>query len=227
MKKSLITSLLLLAVTFGNSQTAEDLFMSKDVEVTWLGVDFSHVKLIGDFSHGGKLAVPGGYGSVQFGDGTTLSTVYIRDEYFPKWNKLIVTEDRKYDIRGMLRKGYISIDIGMLMKINANAATEDMEAYKTPFYTKENLEEFISEYNIEKKEGIGVFFIAECLNKTEVEAYFHFVAINMKSKEILVYKRLRGKPQGAGLRNYWAGSIFHIIEEIRDRHYKVWKKRFN
>lgn len=213
MKKSFITFLLLLAAISGNSQTAEDLFMSSDVEVSWLGIDFSHVKIIGDFS--------------QVATASSKSTVQIRDEYFPKWNNLIVTEDRKFDIRGMLRKGYISYDIGMLMKINSDAATEDMEAYKTPYYSKENLEEFISEYNIEKKEGIGVFFIAECLNKTAVEAYFHFVAINMKTKEILVYKRLRGEPSGAGLRNYWAGSIFRVMVEIKDRHYKIWKKRFN
>ena len=212
MKKQFITLLLSLFAILGNSQTAEDIFKSSDVKISWLGIDFSHVKLIGDFS--------------QFASAGEKSSVQIRDQYFPKWNNLIMAEPEKYDIKGMLRKGDIHYDVDMLMRINSTSAVEDIESYNTPNYTIEDIKDFIIDYNIENKEGIGVIFIAESLNKNAQEAYFHFVAVNMKTKELLIHERLRGEPRGFGLRNYWAGSIYSIIKDIRKVHYNNWRYKF-
>ena len=50
MKKALIIGIFCsISSSFLNAQTAEDLFKSKNVKVSWLGIDFSHAKLIGDF----------------------------------------------------------------------------------------------------------------------------------------------------------------------------------
>jgi len=212
MKKQFITFFLLLFSVIGNSQTAEDIFKSSDVKISWLGIDFSHVKLIGDFS--------------EFSGAGEKSFVQIRDQYFRQWNNLILAEPQKYDIKGMLRKGDIYDDIEMLMKINYKSAIENMESYNTPNYTTDSIEDFIAPYDIENKEGIGVLFIAESLNKNTKEAYFHFVAINMKTKKLLIHERLRGVPVGFGLRNYWAGSIYYVINDIKKVHYKNWKKKF-
>tara|TARA_B110000037_G_C17119218_1_gene505065 strand:+ start:3265 stop:3906 length:642 start_codon:yes stop_codon:yes gene_type:complete len=212
MKIFLITFSLSLFSVIGTSQITKELFKPSDVEVSWLGIDFSHVKLIGEFSQFSSLG--GG------------SAVQIRDQYFPSWNHLMLNEREKYDIKGMLRKGDINYDIDMLMSINSNAAIENMETYNTPHYTLDNIKSFITLYNTEDKEGIGILFIAESLNKSNIEAYFHFVAIDMKTKEILIHQRIRGLPRGFGLRNYWAGSIFNIIKDIEKVHYRNWKHKF-
>ena len=211
MKKQIITIVLLIVSLFGESQTVQDLFNSSNVQISWLGVDFSHVKLIGDFS--------------QFNGAGEKSNMQIRDEYFVAWNKLILQEPDKYDIKGMLRKDTIIYDIDMLMKINAATPLEDMESYNTPKYTENDIKNFISSYNTEGKKGIGILFLAESLNKSAKEAYFHFVAINMKTKKILIHDRLRGKPKGFGLRNYWAGSIYRIIKKIKKKRYTIWMKQ--
>lgn len=191
------------------SQNREDLFSSNDVKISWLGIDFSHVQLIGDFS--------------QFFSAGEKSTVQIRDEFFPKWNDLILSEPEKYDIKGMLRKGNINYDINMIMEINSKSALEDMESYNTPNYTIDSIKSIVATYDIKNKNGIGILFIAESLNKNSEEAYFHFVALNMVTKELLIHERLRGEPRGFGLRNYWAGAIYGIIKDIKKVHYKNWK----
>jgi hypothetical protein len=201
---------LLLSTAIGYSQNREDLFKPSDVKISYLGIDFSHVKLIGNFS--------------QFSSAGEKSTVQIRDLYFPKWNKLILAEPEKYDIKGMLRKGDIYYDLNMLMRINSNSALENMESYNTPNYTLDSIKIIIDTYEMEKKDGIGILFIAECLNKNNEEAYFHFVALNMNTKEVLIHERLRGEPRGFGLRNYWAGAIYSIIKDIKKLHYKNWKR---
>jgi len=212
MKKQFFTIMILLCSIIGNSQTIKDLFLSSDVKVSWLGIDFSHVKLIGDFS--------------EFGEAGSKNTAQIRDQYFTGWNNLVLAEPQKYDIKGMLREGDINNDIEMVMDINAKTNLKDMESYNTPKYSKDNIKEFVHEYDLKNKEGIGVLFIAECLNKNAEEAIFHFVAINMHTGEILLQERLSGKPKGFGLRNYWAGALYSIIKDIKTKEYIKWKNEY-
>jgi hypothetical protein len=84
----------------------------------------------------------------------------------------------------------------------------------------------VNQYNLEGRDGIGVVFIAESLNKSYKEAYFHFVAINMKTGEVLFHQRLRGEPSGFGLRNYWANSVYRVINDIKLYYYVRWKEDF-
>jgi len=211
MKKLYLLFLLLPCTVYGYSQSVEDIFQQSDVKVSWLGVDFSHVKLIGNFA--------------EFFEAGEKSSWQIRDIYFPSWNGIILSEPDKYDIRGMLRKPNIWYDIDMIGEINAQANVDDMESYNNYKFTDDDIQSFVSQYNLKDKEGIGVLFIAECLNKNALEAYYHFVAISMPTGDILFHERLRGEPNGFGLRNYWANSIYHVIKNIRDYYYFNWKER--
>ena len=211
MKKLLLMCLLLICIVSAKAQTVQDLFHPGEVKISWLGVDFSHVKLIGNFA--------------EFFEAGDKSTWQIRDIYFPSWNRIILEESAKYDIRGMLRTYDIYYDIDMIMDLNARAPLEEMESYNTPKFTGEDIESFVRDYNLEGKEGIGVLFIAECLNKSAMEAYFHFVAINMVTGEVLLHERLRGEPKGFGLRNYWANSMYRIIKDIQYYYYGSWKSK--
>jgi hypothetical protein len=192
------------------SQTAEDLFKTNEMKISWLGIDFSHVNLIGRFSNftGDK------------------SSWEIKHVYFPAWNKAIVDEREKYDIKGMLRKDVIYYDVDMIGMINEHAPLEDLESYNTPRYTQEDIIKFVSAYNTEGKTGIGVALIAETLNKAENESYFHFIAINLSNKEVLIHQRLRGEPGGLGFRNYWAGAILDVMRQIDENYYKLWRSEY-
>jgi len=127
----------------------------------------------------------------------------------------------------MLRLDSLIYDIDMIMKVNYDTPLNDMESYNTPNYTENDIKSFISSYKTSDKEGIGILFLAESLNKTREEGVFHFVVINLKTKELLFHERLNGKPRGFGLRNYWAGSIYKIIKEIKNYRYEVWKRNSN
>ena len=212
-KNHIITYLLSLFTLIGYSQTKQDLFTPNDIKISWLGNDFSHVKLIGEFS--------------QFAEAGNKSSVQIRDKYFPGWNNLVLSEPDKYDIKGMLRKGDIYYDIDMIMNLNSETAIENIESYNDPNYRIDNINNFIATYNIVNKEGIGILFIAESLNKNSKQGIFHFVAINLKTKEVLIHERLIGLPGGFGLRNYWAGSIYNIMKDIRKIHYKKWRNKID
>lgn len=212
MKRKFIICILSLCTISTNSQTVNQLFKHGEVNITWLGIDFSHVRIIGDFS--------------QFSTYGERSTTQIRDKYFPGWNHLFIAYPKKYNIRGMLRQNDINFELNLFTSINSKAPLDSIESFNVPNYSIENIRKFVSEYRIENKEGIGVFLIAECLNKPDVEAIFHFVAINMKTKEILIHERLKGKPSGLGVSNYWASAIYDVIKVITKKYYKIWLKKY-
>jgi hypothetical protein len=206
--KKVLTLLLVGLASLVYGQKAEDLFSTNDVRITWLGVDFSNVKLIGDFSHFSGIG--------------EKSSSQIKNHYFASWNRLILNEREKYDIRGRLRKDDIFYDIDLVMSRNENAPLADMESYNNPNYTQEDIVKFINEYDVKEKSGIGIVLVAESLNKSETEAYFHFVAINLATKEVLMQQRFRGEPKGFGIRNYWAGAIYDVLEQIGSN-YRYWR----
>ena len=120
--KKLIFTLCTFAFVSGFSQTAKDLFGASDVEVTYLGIDYSHVKLVGEF------AQIGGAGDKGLGE--------IKNTYFPSWNNVVLSEPEKYDLAGMLRKEHVTYDPEMIMKKNDETPIEELEAYQAPFYKK-------------------------------------------------------------------------------------------
>ena len=211
MKKSYLLLGMLCCMVTVKSQTVRDIFYDSDVKISWLGIDFSHVKLIGNFA--------------EFFEAGEKSSWQIRDIYFPRWNNIILNEPEKYDIRGMIRKPDLWYDIDMLGDINSQTSLDEIESYNTVKFSEEDIQSFVNQYNLQDKEGIGILFIAECLNKNAEEAYYHFVAINMKNKEVLFHERLRGEPNGFGLRNYWANSIYSVIRNIREYYFGSWKSK--
>ena len=176
---------------------------------TYLGIDYSQAKFIGDFAH--------------FSDAGKTSMVYIKTEYFGRWNAVVENESEKYDIAGAMRKGNMKYDINQAAKINSKTVVEDMEASYYEELTRNNIEELVKNYSISSKEGIGFIFIAEYLNKTQENACFHFVAFNMNSREVLIHKRYIGVVGGFGLRNYWIRPVYEVIRQI-SKDYNSWKQ---
>lgn len=177
MKKVILYLFALSAVNSSNGQTASDLFYSKEVKVSWLGIDFSHTKLIGSFE--------------QIQGVLNQSPQEIKNDYFPRWNRLIINEAQKYDVNAMLRKENVRYDIEMIMGLNALTPIGNMQVDNPPDYTRADIEKFVSEYKLEGKSGIGVVFVNECLNKAWEEAIFHVVVLNLSTKEILIYERIK------------------------------------
>jgi hypothetical protein len=207
--KKVITLWLVFLTTLTFAQKTEDLFLDKDIRVSWLGIDFSHVKLIGDFS--------------QFAGIGEKSASQIKNRYFAAWNKLVLNEREKYDIKGMLRRDEVFYDIELTDSLNDNTALCDIESYNNPHYGMEDINKFVGTYDLKGKTGVGVVLIAESLNKADNEAYFHFVAMNLATKEILIHERLRGEPGGIGIRNYWAGAIYDVMRQVENIYYRNWR----
>jgi hypothetical protein len=213
MKKGIVLAVLLFFTgTALNAQSIKDLFSSSATPITWFGIDFSHVKLIGDFA--------------QVAEAGQLGPIAIRDTYFPGWNGLFFKESEKYNVKEMLRKDNVTVNTSVIDGINAVAPVEELEGTQDPAYTKEDVQGFIRGYNFNTTEGLGVMMVAESLNKNHELATYHFVVFDLKNNEILLHEKISAAPGGIGIRNYWARSFYNVMGIIRDTKYKAWKKMY-
>ena len=212
MKKiSLLAIVMFLGTLCSFAQNVNDVFNYKsEDQFVWLGVDFSHMKMIGDFA--------------QFESAGEKTPEQIRDDYFPGWNMLLLNEAEKYDFKSIFRRKSMFISVEEIMEKNSLADVSEMFSYNAPNYTKENIQKFVNELKLEGKEGVGVLLVAECLNKVKAEGVFHVVAVNMKTKEVLFSERLTGAARGFGLKNYWAGSMYKVIS-IAKGQFPKWRKQ--
>jgi hypothetical protein len=192
-------------------QQVADLFNKSDVKITYLGIDYSQVKLIGSFN--------------QFAEAGATGPKLIKSKYFDSWNNLVINESKKYDIAWILRKETINSDIVEISELNSKTGLETIEAENTPNYTTDFIKNYVSKYNFSIKEGFGIVFIAESLNKNNQEGILHFVVFNLKTNEVVIQERLIEPAGGIGLRNYWARTIFEAIRELQEDKYKIWKKK--
>jgi len=214
MKKTFLFSFLFLACSTSGAfaQTAQDIFSTSNYTYTWLGIDYSHVKLIGDFS--------------QFQEVGEVSPAKLKNTYFHSWNNIVLNERTKYDIGLALRKENIQYDISEVTIKNAETPLAELASINAPFYNEAKIEEFVNSYSFKDKNGIGILFIAESLNKSAEEAYYHVVLINLSTKQILIQDRIKGEPSGIGLRNYWASTVYRVIKKIEKTQYKSWKSKY-
>lgn len=172
----------------------------------WYGLDFSRAKLMGDFSHPSAAGVKDG--------------VLIVERWIPEWNALVLKEAWNFDVGAAIQKPKTRKEIASVMKLNAVINPDSIFSAEPIAYKFKNPEEqigaMIKNYSDEKfRSGLGCVFIVESFNKKAVNANVYFVLFDIGSKKLIGYKRLMGTPKGGGIRNYWAGAIKDIIEQVK------------
>ena len=217
--KNIFFALLLLSSNLTFSQVGQltpalkNLFDPNYRQITFLGIDFSKCKLIGDFTEA--------LGVGETGSGQT------KNAYFKAWNNLVSGEREKYNIKAIVKNQNIVADIENVMKLNNAKPVDELTGYKQPDYTAEEIKKHVQQYNTASNKGLGVALLIECFDKNNNQAVIDFVVVDLSTKETILLKKITTTPQGLGLRNYWAGSIYEAFKYIERSFIKEWKKEYN
>lgn len=189
-----------------SAQSLADIFKSQ-TPVTWLGVDYSDMRFIGPID---------------------VSTSQL-DEYAKILNDLYLREPKKYNITSAFDKQSISSNLKYVEKANAAMNTDKVMSSDSKDMTRFNAETIskkIKAYGL-KESGIGLVFITEALNKNDQEGAYWITFVNMAEGKILLTERVVGKAAGFGFRNYWAGSFYSCLKQVKGNLYKDWNKKYN
>ncbi|HTJ49142.1 MAG TPA: hypothetical protein VL443_06775 [Cyclobacteriaceae bacterium] len=208
-KRMFVLGCLLMSVaTLGNAQTINDIF-NKDVPITWLGIDFTGAKFLGDRE--------------RFGSSSDVKFL------IKSWNDMVEREHEKYDAARATHKRKAELHIEVTRNHNEELDISDMLSTNPSDYVHlkdEDVATIVSSYDFAGLSGVGLMFVVESFNKYEPQASIWVTFINLATKEVLLTDRILAPPGGASLRNYWGGSIRVVMEKMEKKQMEVWQKKY-
>lgn len=161
--------------------------------IKFFGIDFSHAKV---------------YGATETPDQFKVA--------FNRINELFIIEAKKYDIGKRIKKEVSEISLDAVNQLNSQINSNDlMTTNKQYALDDQQIKQEIQSLPIKEKEGVGIIFIAELLNKADAKATYKTVFFNLSSKEVIDIRSVSGKARGFGLRNYWANSIYRSLNMLK------------
>lgn len=216
MKSILKTNWLILILFFfghiqsATGQTIKDVFTSSETPILYLGIDYTQARLI---------------------NGTEGTGIQVRDLY-PAINNVVINEPKKYDLQGAFHKSSINSSLGIVAKRNKEINAENIISTESSDYNRlkeADINNLVKGIDFEKKKGIGLLFIVESMKKGEKGGMSSIwvTFVDMGANKVLMTERMDGEAGGGfGFRNFWASTIFNVIEKIDKREYKEWKRKY-
>jgi hypothetical protein len=191
-----------------SAQTLKDLFTNSETPLMYYGVDFTKAKVIDD---------------------DKANALDIRDRQFTAINELIINESEKFDIKSAFNRT-VDHDISSVGKRNEKVNVEEIKSTSSADYHRLKdtdipaIVKGIDAGNIKK--GVGLVFIVEGMSKSEKHIAVWVTLFDPKTKKVLLTERMEGKAAGFGFRNYWAGGIKDVINDIKKSKYSAWKSKY-
>jgi hypothetical protein len=191
------------SVTTTFAQTKDDI-LSGNADITFLGLDFSQTKFIGD--------------ATQYKDAGVITNDDFRDKYAVGWNQLFINEQKKYDVaKAIGYKKDIPYDLDITEKAN-NGLKKDFFSNDLNDYNKltaDKIDAIVKKYNFQGKKGIGMIIFVEGMSKGKVEAGAWVTFVDMGSKKVLLTAYKTGEAGGFGFKNYWAKAFLNILKDSK------------
>ncbi len=167
-------------------------------KVIFYGVDFSNARLIGK-------------------EGFT-NPVDLKDNYLPKWNHLIMNEEEKYDVKKAFKKSDIEYFYDVVTKRNEAIDAEVLVSNSNHSISKEDVAKVVSELgNDTHTSGYGAVIVVESFDKRSDLGTMWLTTFDIATLEIKKTQRMSAKARGFGVRNYWARTIFEVLEKAQKK----------
>jgi hypothetical protein len=190
------------------AQEMSDIFDRK-TKITWVGIDFTGAKLIGDRE--------------RFGSHEDVKNLMI------SWNELMLKEPEKFDMGLAIDKIRVADDFSITDDHNADLNIGELFSTSEGdyFHLRPNdIIEIVDNYDFKGKTGIGVMINVESFSKLKKEGCAWVTFVDMARKEVFFSERVTGEPGGAGLRNYWGNAIYDMMKAMRKKEFEMWRKKY-
>ncbi len=187
------------------AQTKADLFNPKTT-VTWLGLDFSQAKFIGNEA-------------AYKATGELINEEFVK-KYIPAWANLFITEPTVYNVAKAVHRDSVHYALQVTEKANS-AITKNFFTEKPADFTtlkEQDIAELVKNYDFQGQKGIGMMFFVEGMSKGTHLAGAWVTFVNMDNKTVILTLFRTGNSRGFGFRNYWAHSWYNILKDFKDNY---------
>ena len=176
----------------------------KEREITWLGIDFSKAT----FTKKG-FDIPND----------------VLQLYLNEWNALIVSDQKKYDIRVAFRKPIVHFELSFVKKQNKlhKGDTPIREFVRMENLLDENIiTNHIRDIPIPNLSKFSLLFVVESFDKTIKKGTVWVVVIKNSTKELTLCEEFKETPSGFNTKSYWGRIFFNILFNISRTAYMRW-----
>ncbi|MBS1777613.1 MAG: hypothetical protein JSS64_15205 [Bacteroidetes bacterium] len=197
--------------------TKQDVFKG-DVPLTFLGLDFTQAKFIGE--------------ATQWKDAGDITNSAMKEKYIPAWNSMFTSpsEQKNFKVAEATNRTNVDYAIEVTDKVNEGITNKDFFSEKMSDFPKlesTQVSAIVKKYNFQGKKGLGLIFIVEGMKKGAEKgdpSYANVVVtfVDMGSKAVLFTKRVEGKAGGFGFRNFWAGAWKSVLKNMKSD-WSSWK----
>lgn len=214
--------LLLFAMVFSANifaQSSKSDIFNGDVPVTFIGLDFTQAKFIGN--------------AAQYGDAGEITNNALREKYIPTWNDMFTNprEQKNFKVADAVNRMDVSYATDIVDKVNRSITNKDFFADHVDDMAKldeAKITKLLKKYNFDGKKGIGLIFFVEGMRKGVEKgdpsyARVMVTFVDMSTKTVLFTKEVEGKAGGFGFKNFWAGAWKSVLKEMRED-WKKWKR---
>ncbi|WP_294673102.1 hypothetical protein [uncultured Fluviicola sp.] len=167
-------------------------FAQKLDEITWFGIDFSQAKMVG---------------SAGFTEPAKIQSYYLN-----VWNSVLITESDKYDLAKYYGAAKVKVSLDIVKKANDEVNADELVTDNTYSLSESDAQKEVEKY-VGQGNGTGLVYIVEYFSKSEELASVYVIQFDISSGAISKMKKLTGKPNGFGFRNYWLGAIEKVMKK--------------
>ena len=174
-------------------------------ERLWLGINFSHAKFTRqglDFSQ------------------------EIMQHYFQDWNRLILNDQKKYDIRMSFRKPIMQYDLSLVTKINKTAKASNILVSNLGLkdqLNEDQLRSYVAQHAFPTALRFALIFVVESFDSMAKTASIWVIILQTADSEVVLCEKFMKPPGGFGARNYWARTFYNLLFDIKNHDYLRWE----
>ncbi len=186
-----------------NEALFSDFLESK--EILWLGIDFSKAK----FTRKGFDFTP-----------------EILRYYFNEWNTLIISDQKKYDIRLSFRKPIMNYDLSLISKKNKSVKLNNLlceNINMSDVFSDEDICEYVKTLASPTQFKYGLLFIVESLDTHSKTGAIWVAIIETNTHTPVLCEKFLKVPSGFGTKNYWGRIFYNLLFDIKSYAFYRWE----
>ena len=174
-------------------------------EILWLGIDFSKAKFTKK--------------------GFDISQDNLR-QLFNEWNLLIISDQKKYDIRLSFRKPIMSYDLSTLSKRNRSIRLSSIlreHIHLNDLLDEEHIQQYVSTIEMPQQHRFALLFIVESFDAVSKTGSVWVTIAETATQKIVLCEKFIKLPSGFTTKNYWGRIFYNILFDIKNYAFYRWE----
>lgn len=146
--------------------------------------------------------------------------------HLQEWNKLILNDQKKYDIRMSFRKPIMKYDLSVVTKLNKSLKVNDILTLfisSQHVHSDEQMNNYAASLELPATLPYALMFVVESFDTTVKTAAIWVVITKTDTHEVVLCEKFLKKPAGIGLRNYWARTFYNVFYDIQSDAFRRWE----